>query len=116
LQSVFAFFPKDAAGFLADMVSSSMLNDRTKSQAAKNNHYVASTEREILLWIAQRCDFTLNVKEPIKAAYASVLSPLFFLSNFLPRSDLSRVGEARQNGLVASVSLQLDQQLRWRGS
>ena len=57
-----------------------MLNDRTKSQAAKNNHYVASTEREILLWIAQRCDFTLNVKEPIKAAYASVFSPLFPLS------------------------------------
>lgn len=62
------------------MVSSNVLKEHTKSQASKNNHYTASNEREILLWIAQRCEFTLDVKEPIKAAYASVFSPLFPLS------------------------------------
>jgi hypothetical protein len=66
------------------MVSSNMLKERSASQAAKNNHYTASTEREILLWIAQRCDFTLNVKETIKEAYKSVQFLIFTL--ILPNS------------------------------
>ncbi len=116
---------------LSQMVSSNMLKDRTRSQAQSNNHYSACSDFEILLWIAQRCEFTLDVKEKIKKAYKNVFSSFFYsiilkihisllfssISTF-PRSLFSFVsllpsldpleGDSRSFGVDPSISLHYD--------
>ncbi len=72
LESVFAFLPKESVTFLSNMVSSNVLNGRSREQAETNRHFAASSNREVLLWVAQRCEITLDVKETIKDAYKNV--------------------------------------------
>lgn len=72
LESVLAFFPKQSASLIANMASSNFFLERTRSQAQSNRHYNACTENEILLWIAHRCEFTLDIKDETKQAYKNV--------------------------------------------
>jgi len=73
LDYLMAFFPPAALTRLTKYVNDDISSTRDREQLTSNRHFVAADELEVLLWIAQRLDISLNIKISTDDAYKSVL-------------------------------------------
>jgi hypothetical protein len=64
----------ECASTLADYVNSAMLSTRTPEALKNHRHYSAATSLEVISWIAQRLEISLEIKSDIRSAYKSVAS------------------------------------------
>lgn len=97
------FFPPGSEDYLASMVNEEVASTRTREQLQNQRHFNGVSGLEMMSWVLERLDLTLNVKNTIKLAYKSVLMAsdftigslrLFLRTDpFFPRKpSIARVG------------------------
>src|SRR5688572_25461167 len=97
------YFPPGIEDFLASMVNEEVASTRTREQLQNQRHFNGVSGLEMMSWVLERLDFTLNVKNTIKLAYKAVLMASYFTigslrlfsrtDSFFPRKpSIARVG------------------------
>ena len=66
------FLPDTAIELLANSATDTIAATRNQQQLRRDRHYQAVSGEEILVWIAQRLQFSLDIKSNIHRAYNEV--------------------------------------------
>jgi len=106
IQCFWAFFPLEAVTTLAGYVNERVSSTRTAEQLQEHRRFKAVDDAEILLWIAQRLQISLDVKITIELAYKKVQSSfLLFGPIFTLESRIRWIGPGGFRNLAFIFSM-----------